>query len=113
VVQFTGHAERVLSVCFSPRGNLLASAGEAGWVRLWNVPKQQLIKAWKAHQGAVRQVTFNLDGTLLASAGEDRKVKLWQVPDADAPIQSDSASTAEPLKSYGDHGAAVLCVLFN
>jgi len=35
---FTGHTKGVNSVCFSPDGNLLASGGEDGTVKIWNVP---------------------------------------------------------------------------
>jgi WD40 repeat protein/predicted Ser/Thr protein kinase len=112
VALFTGHTERVLSVAFSPKGNLLASAGEDGWIHVWDVPNQRVVTAWKAHHGAVRQVAFSPDGTLLASAGDDHKVHLWPVPASSAKPESGSAPAPEPVKTFTDHGAAVLCLAF-
>ncbi len=72
------HEGKIYQVKFSRDGQLLASAGVDGIVRLWNVNTWQS-QEFKGHEGLVRQVEFSRDGQLLASAGEDGIVRLSDV----------------------------------
>ncbi|MFB2919963.1 AAA-like domain-containing protein [Aerosakkonema funiforme] len=76
--QFIGHRGRVYSVSFSPNGKLLATVGEDGTARLWNLSGKQLAKL-TGHQGKVRGVSFSPDGQRLITAGEDGTVRLWNL----------------------------------
>jgi WD40 repeat protein len=68
-----GHTGPVVSVCFSPDGQRLASAGG------------REVKVWDAHtgqehlsiQGGGSRVCFSPDRKRLATASEDRTVKVW------------------------------------
>ena len=71
------HTWRVVSLAFSPDGRTLASAGEGGGLKLWNVASRQVALTLKGHVGAVTGVTFSRDGNLLASCGADATVRLW------------------------------------
>ncbi|MGA7938042.1 MAG: AAA-like domain-containing protein [Kovacikia sp.] len=76
--QFKGHRSRVLSVRFSPNGELLASAGADQTIQLWDRQGTRL-KTLKGHRDVIWSVNFSPDGKLLASTGNDGTIQIWDV----------------------------------
>jgi WD40 repeat protein len=80
----------VNSVAFNPRnGNLLATASQDGYVRLWNAttghPYGRPMRQW-GPAGAERPqhayaVAFSPDGQFIVSAGNDASLNKWRVAD--------------------------------
>src|SRR5579883_3364027 len=69
----------VLSVVFSPNGNLLATGDTNGEIRLYQVATGQQLLTCKGHSGWIWSVAFSADGQLIASGSNDQTVKLWDV----------------------------------
>jgi WD40 repeat protein len=68
----------VNSLAFSPDGELLASAGGDGVIKVWNIKNGRVIKTLeKAHSGFACSVAFHPYGKHLASVGADQLVKVW------------------------------------
>jgi WD40 repeat protein/serine/threonine protein kinase len=76
-----GHRGPVRTVAIREDGKLLASGGEDGVVRIWDLASGALQRTLRGHQQAILSVAFNRDGTLLASGSADRTVRLWNVDD--------------------------------
>jgi WD40 repeat protein len=93
----------VSSVCFSPDGKLLASAGEyysfesypTNAAKLWDAQTGQEAYSLLAHRGRIHAVTFSPGSQRLASAGFDNTVRVWDAP-----------TFREPLDLHG-HGRTV------
>ncbi|MDJ0662232.1 MAG: caspase family protein [Crocosphaera sp.] len=65
-------------------GQMIASAGEDGTIKLWNL-QGKLLKSWQVQSSEnqltqrIWNVAFSPKGQLLASSGEDGKVRLWNL----------------------------------
>jgi eukaryotic-like serine/threonine-protein kinase len=70
---------RTLAVAFSPDGRLLATGGQTGTVKLWDVSSRQEWAALTGHTDAINAVAFSRDGKMVASGSVDTTVKLWDV----------------------------------
>jgi WD40 repeat protein len=111
-----GHRGKVRSVCFSPDGKLLASAGEDRVVKVWDVEKEREVLSLAGHAGAVWSVCFSADGKLLASAGEKPgqakpagDVRVWEVATS---TEGRQAGGRQLLSLLGPL-PAILCVCFS
>ena len=69
----------MLSAAFSPDGQYLATATQAGVLRLWQTKTGQLYRKWPAHPQNADSVAFSPDGRYLASGGWDGTVKVWEM----------------------------------
>ena len=85
----TGRRERVinlgagsvgtLATVFSPDSRLLATCGDGGVVRLWDIQTGRLHAALKGHTTTVHAIAFSPDGGTVATGSNDRTVRLWDV----------------------------------
>jgi WD40 repeat protein len=73
------HADEVNSVMFGPDGVLLATAGDDGTARLWDVASGRQVHVLVGHGGVVLSAAFSPDAALLATASWDHTVRIWDV----------------------------------
>jgi WD40 repeat protein len=88
----------ILSVAFSPDGKILATAGDGGEIRLWQVSDMKPLLTCKGHTRWIMSIAFSPDGCSLASASDDQTVKLWDI------------HTGQCLKTLQGHTSWVLSV---
>lgn len=74
----------ILSVAFSPKGNIFATANADGFVRIYATASCRKLDIIAAHasasgKGKATDVTFSSDGKILYSAGADSSIKAWDM----------------------------------
>jgi WD40 repeat protein/serine/threonine protein kinase len=80
VVQWTAHKGYSLAVGFTPDGRTLATGGDDGAIRLWNVRSLEEALVLRGHQKMVTGLQFSNDGLLLADCDGEGAVRLWHAP---------------------------------
>ncbi|MBL7040061.1 MAG: protein kinase [Pirellulaceae bacterium] len=72
-----GHSCGVSAMAYSPSGQLLATGGADGIVRLWDASARQLIRALVGHAVGVRSLAWSPHGNILASGDSAGMVRIW------------------------------------
>ena len=69
---------RVNDAIWSPDERQVATAGEDGTIRVWDVETGDELKRFDAHPDGVTALSWAADGARLASAGKDGLGRVWQ-----------------------------------
>jgi hypothetical protein len=76
-----GHAEQITDLTISPDGSVLASADDAGQIKLWQIEDGALLAEIDSGSNPLNALEFSPDGQLLAGGGVDRMVRIWRLSD--------------------------------
>ncbi len=76
--QFFGHNDCVNSVCFSPKGDAIATSSRDGTAKLWNLYGNCLV-TFTGHHYPVTSVSFSPIGKVIATASSDGTAKMWDL----------------------------------
>jgi eukaryotic-like serine/threonine-protein kinase len=79
-----GHTGPIYTVAFSATGELLATAGWDGEIRIWDLKNGTLLKKLIGHEHDVWSLSFDDCEGLLASAGQDGTVRIWDIAAGEA-----------------------------
>ena len=92
---------KIAGVAFSADGKFVASAADDNQVKLWSVPKLELVRAFAGHGWRVTSVAFSPTGDSSLSGSEDDSLKLWDV------------AKGQETRTFRNGFAAVTCVAFS
>ena len=75
---FNAHSGNVWSVKFHPSLNLVATAGDDAWVKLWDATTFDLKHGWKA-DNSVRGIAFSPDRNVLVAGDRAGKIHVYDI----------------------------------
>ena len=75
----TADGDGVNGVAYSPLGNLFATCGNGGLVKIWDVQTNSLVRSLAGHTDFVKSVSFSANGTRILSCSSDRSAKVWSL----------------------------------
>ena len=97
----SAHEDGAYSVAFSPDGTRLATAGDDGMAKVWELATGNPVLTLAAHNGEVWSIAWSGDGKRLATAGADGMAKVWDT------------ATGKATLILAGHTAAVQAVVFS
>lgn len=91
----------VLSIALHPEGQVLASGGRIGGIRIWSSEEGKRLTTLGGNAGGLNSLSFSPDGLKLAAGGTwDRRVRVWVYP------------TYLVKRTFDGHTGVLTCVLF-
>jgi|GEM_PF-479670 len=93
------HWGAILSLAISPDGKQVASGGNNGQIRRWDIATQQELTAFKIDE-AVASLAYSLDGKWLACGGV-ALLQVWDVSGTKPKLHKDVPETAVSVGVYG------------
>lgn len=76
-----GKKTKVNALAINSDGKILASGGDDGSIRLWDIQKGEKQNGYllSGHDEPLTSLSFSPNGKLLISGGKDKTVKIWQL----------------------------------
>jgi WD40 repeat protein len=74
-----GHTAEVLSLDFSPDGNLIASGSIDNTMRIWDVREARLLRTMHGHPFPILTLMFSPNGSFLITGSTDSIGRVWRV----------------------------------
>ncbi len=87
-----GHTDKIKALAFTPNGRTLASGGEDGTVRIWDVSTGT--QMFNLPLGKTGALAITADGKILATTNSPFKIKLWDIENGKemTPIQGQNGT---------------------
>ncbi len=104
----SGHHEDVYFVDFSPRGDLMATAGKDGLVVIRETTHWQMVRKIVAAQTEVNVATFSPDGKTIATVDDLGMLKLWDVATGELQQEKLAHAVAAVIVRFAPDGKTII-----
>jgi len=98
---YLGHKAQVISICVSPDGRSLLTAGADREARIWDIAERTTKSVFQGHTDWVNSAAYSPDGTRIITAGRDAQIRIWDV------------TTRETVKIISGHEGSVQNAVFS
>lgn len=80
VILLEEHRGKISEVSFSPNDSLIATAGEDGYIYLWNSKNGKKVKTlFQSQSKIISSIDWSIDGKYLVIAALDTSIKIWSI----------------------------------
>src|SRR5258706_13039020 len=77
-IEWTGHAESIMSVIYSPNGARVVTGSYDKTIRIWDAESGATVgEPLTGHNGTVYSVAYSPDGQHIISGSSDRTIRIW------------------------------------
>ena len=76
---YSGHADDVTSLTYSPDGKLLVSGSWDNTIKVWDIQTGGVVNTFHGHIEVVNSVSISADCTTIASGSSDQTFRLWNI----------------------------------
>jgi len=97
----SGHGDAITSTALSLDANLIASAGQDGEIRVWNIAEQKCVADLEGHHDTVRSIAMTKDAKFLISGSRDGSVRIWNI------------GTGQPVRTFGERIMTITKIALN
>jgi len=109
----SGHVTPVNAISISSDAQMIASGGEDGSIRIWDLRTFEYLGAIHENSVGVKTIDFSPDGTAIAAGYADGKIVIWSVATGEA-ISRINAYTGSVLEvTYDPDGSGVVSAGLN
>ncbi|EAZ90862.1 nSTAND1 domain-containing NTPase [Crocosphaera chwakensis] len=100
--QFHCNCDWVMNIDFHPNGQILASGGGDGTIKLWNLETGELIRTLKGQNDTISSISFNGNSKILASSSINHNIiEIWNL------------ETGKVIRTLKEHNEGVQSVSFS
>lgn len=79
VTKRIGHFERGRGICYSPRGQEVASCGSDRRVEIWLPEREEVFVQFRPHTEQIWSVMYSPDGRRIVTTSSDKTVRVWNL----------------------------------
>ncbi|SNX87705.1 related to wd-repeat protein 5 [Melanopsichium pennsylvanicum] len=95
------HTKSLTAVCFSPNGQMLATASADSTISLFSFNTGSLLHKFTSHTGGINSICFSSDSAYLASCSDDKSIHIHSV------------ITLQLVRNFSEHTSYVVCLAYN
>ena len=105
---FDGHPQGVVSIAWSPNGDMLACGSGNGSIALWDVKKGSIVKPLLWYPGPIWTVAWSPSGDKLAAGSNKSTIKIWKMEDIQQASQVNGHASAVLSLAWSPDGSTLV-----
>lgn len=78
LTRYNAHWNSLEDLVFSPDSSRLFTGCTSGWLRIWSVPRMQMLRSVRAFSVPLTALAVSPDGRLIAAGADNGRIRIWE-----------------------------------